>query len=171
MRWIRQARLKRREGDSAQGPSSENLVPLNVSVAPGAELASERLLLSVSKDYYQPARNLCLHYSETSSCAGDGARADGLVELDGNYFGLNEGTTLTNAQWLAQNLKPLGYGFFHIDEGYQYARGEYSTPNATLFLTVWPARNGKYSGMGLVPGIWTAPFEVSESFMGISESS
>lgn len=149
------------EGDSAQGPSSENLVPLNVSVAPGAELASERLLLSVSKDYYRQLETYAsiiqkLHHARVTAPV-----PMGWWSWTAYYYGLNEGATLTNAQWLAQNLKPLGYDFFHIDEGYQYARGEYSTPNATLFPHGMASPERKIRGMGLVPGIWTAPFEVS----------
>ena len=49
------------------------------------------------------------------------------------YFGLNEGAALSNAQWQAEHLNPYGYDLFHIDEGYQFARGEYTTPNATVF--------------------------------------
>ena len=77
------------------------------------------------------------------------------------YFGLSSGTALTNAQWESQHLKSLGYDFFHIDEGYQYARGEYSTPNATLFPDGLAGMEQKVTNLGLVPGIWTAPFEVS----------
>ena len=58
-------------------------------------------------------------------------------------------------------MKSLGYDFFHIDEGYQYARGEYSTPNATLFPNGLAGMEQKVTNLGLVPGIWTAPFEVS----------
>jgi len=78
------------------------------------------------------------------------------------YFGLNEGIALTNAHWLAQHLKPLGYQFFHIDEGYQYARGEYVTPDSTLFPSGMAALERKVRGEGLVPGVWTAPFQVSD---------
>jgi alpha-galactosidase len=78
------------------------------------------------------------------------------------YYGLNEGAAVTNAQWLAQYLKPLGYDFFYIDEGYQNARGEYSTPNATLFPLGMASLEDSVRGMGLTPGIWTAPFEVSD---------
>ncbi|MGH7997800.1 MAG: PKD domain-containing protein, partial [Opitutaceae bacterium] len=52
--------------------------------------------------------------------------------------------------------------FFHIDEGYQYARGEYTTPDATLFPNGVAPLERKVTGLGLTPGIWTAPFEVSE---------
>jgi len=62
-----------------------------------------------------------------------------------------------------QNLKPLGYTFFHMDEGYQFARGEYATPDAALFFPMaLPRWKRKAMTQGLVPGVWTAPFEVSE---------
>jgi hypothetical protein len=56
----------------------------------------------------------------------------------------------------------LGYTFVHIDEGYQYARGEYATPDASLFPDGLGALEHKVVAQGLTPGIWTAPFEVSE---------
>jgi hypothetical protein len=65
------------------------------------------------------------------------------------YFGLNEGAALTNAQWEAEHLKSLGYNIFHIDEGYQYARGEYITPNATCFRKV-----SQYSSIRCVGSGW-----------------
>jgi hypothetical protein len=149
------------QGDSAPSPSSENLVPLKLAVAPGAELASERLLLSVGKDYYRQLETYAsiiqnLHHARVTATV-----PMGWWSWTAYYYGLNEGAAVTNAQWLAQHLKSLGYDFFHIDEGYQYARGEYSTPNATLFPQGMASLERKILGMGLVPGIWTAPFEVS----------
>lgn len=78
------------------------------------------------------------------------------------YAGINEGEVLTNARWLAGHLKALGYDFFHIDEGYDYARGEYATPNAAQFPHGMCSVEQKICNWGLVPGIWTGPFEVSD---------
>jgi len=77
------------------------------------------------------------------------------------YTALDEGSALTNAQWMAENLKPLGYDYFHIDEGYSYARGEYSTPNARLFPHGMRMIGDEVRHLGLTFGIWTAPFEVT----------
>ena len=49
------------------------------------------------------------------------------------YYHVTENTVLTNAEWLKQNLASLGYRYFFVDEGYQYARGEYATPDAAEF--------------------------------------
>ncbi|MGA7245635.1 MAG: PKD domain-containing protein, partial [Terracidiphilus sp.] len=74
----------------------------------------------------------------------------------------NEGSAITNAQWLAENLKKSGYKYFQIDEGYQYARGEYATPDAKLFPRGLGYVADSVRANGLTFGVWTAPFEVSE---------
>jgi alpha-galactosidase len=75
--------------------------------------------------------------------------------------GTREGPTLTNLRWQAENLKDFGYKYFFIDEGYQYARGEYETANATQFPDGMAYVGRQICRQGLTMGIWTAPFEVS----------
>ncbi len=78
------------------------------------------------------------------------------------YYGaINEGETLTNGDWQAEHLKSLGYKYFQVDEGYQYARGEYTTPNATQFPDGMRFVGHHLTGEGLTFGVWTAPFEVT----------
>jgi len=95
------------------------------------------------------------------------ARADGSTPIGwwswtAYYFGLNQGTAGTNADWLAQNLKQFGYSYFQIDEGYQYARGEYTTADESLFPLGIAHIADLVRHDGLTFGVWTAPFEVSE---------
>lgn len=150
-----------KDDDTSMTSSSNNQAHLELPVSPGAELPSERLLLSVSADYYRQLEIYGsiirqLHHARVTTPA-----PMGWWSWTAYYFGLNEDMALTNARWMAQHLKSLGYNFFHIDEGYQYARGEYITPNATLFPHGMANVEQKIRGLGLVPGIWTAPFEVS----------
>jgi hypothetical protein len=150
------------EWGSLQDARPEDEIELQTPLAPGAELASEKLLLSVDSDYYHQLDTYGtlirqLHHPRVSA-----PTPMGWWSWTAYYFGLNSGTALTNAQWESQHLKSLGYDFFHIDEGYQYARGEYSTPNATLFPNGLAGMEQQVTNLGLVPGIWTAPFEVSE---------
>ena len=149
------------EWGSLHQAKPEDEIKLQTPLAPGAELASEKLLLSVDSDFYHQLDTYGtlihqLHHPRVSAPS-----PMGWWSWTAYYFGLNSGTALTNAQWESQNLKSLGYDFFHIDEGYQYARGEYSTPNATLFPNGLARMEQKVTNLGLVPGIWTAPFEVS----------
>lgn len=150
------------EENSLERSKPEDRVSLSLPLEPSATLSSERLLIGLSDDpvaqletYGRLIRDL--HHARVTAPV-----PLGWWSWTAYYFGLNDGAALTNAQWLAQNLKSYGYTFFHIDEGYQYARGEYSTPNAELFPNGLVPLEHKVTNLGLTPGIWTAPFEVSE---------
>jgi alpha-galactosidase len=150
------------EENSLQDSPQKDRVELSLNLAPGSELSSERMLFSISSDYHDQLETYAhlvrdLHHARITA-----PTPIGWWSWTAYYFGLNEGTALTNAQWLSQHLKPLGYTFFHMDEGYQYARGEYATPNASLFPQGVGALEHQVLKEGLTPGIWTAPFEVSE---------
>ncbi len=138
-------------------------VKLSLPVAPGQSLSSERVMFAAGPDYLQQlekygqaVRRLHhLHFSENDDPIG-------WWSWTAFYGGVNQGEVLANARWLAAHLKSLGYDYLHIDEGYNYARGEYSTANATQFPDgMWRVEH-KIASLGLVPAIWTAPFEVSE---------
>ncbi len=148
--------------NSLQDSPVDDQVELSLPLAPGGSLASERMLFSVSGDYHEQLETYGrlirdLHHARVSA-----PTPLGWWSWTAYYFGLNQGTALTNAEWLAQNLKPLGYTFVHMDEGYQYARGEYATADAASFPDGVGALEHKVVAEGLTPGIWTAPFEVSE---------
>lgn len=149
-----------KENSLKQSPPDDQ-IELSLPVAPGAGLDSERVLFGVSGDYHTLLETYgslirVLRHARVSS-----APVMGWWSWTAYYFGLNQGTALTNARWLAQHLKALGYQFFHIDEGYQYARGEYITPDSTLFPDGMAALERKIRSEGLIPGIWTAPLQVS----------
>jgi hypothetical protein len=125
-------------------------------------LSSEALAISICSDYHHQLETYGalirkLHHARVSAPS-----LMGWWSWTAYYFGLNEGAALTNAAWEAEYLKPFGYDIFHIDEGYQYARGEYGTPDARVFPNGLSAMEYRVRGLGLTPGIWTAPFEVSE---------
>jgi alpha-galactosidase len=139
----------------------ENLVELSLPVASGSEMVSERVMLQAGLGYH----NQLLAY-------GDAIRRLHQTRLSiespigwwswtAYYGAINEGETLTNADWLAEHLKALGYKYFQIDEGYQYARGEYITTNATQFPDGMRVVGHHIIGNGLTFGVWTAPFEVT----------
>jgi alpha-galactosidase len=149
------------EDNSLRGSPAKDQVELSLPIAPGESLPSETILISASKDYHAQLATYgslirSIHHARVSA-----PPLMGWWSWTAYYFGLNQGMALTNAEWESQHLKPYGYDVFHIDEGYQYARGEYTTPNATLFPDGMNPLEYKVRGLGLVPGIWTAPFEIS----------
>lgn len=150
------------EENSLEESAAADRITLNLPVAPGGALSSEALTLSVDRDYHRQLETYGglirrLHHARVMA-----PPLMGWWSWTAYYFGLDAGAAVTNAQWLAEHFERYGYTLFHIDEGYQYARGEYTTPNATLFPHGLVPVEYAVRGLGLTPGMWTAPFEVSQ---------
>jgi hypothetical protein len=136
-------------------------VRLNLPVPPGDSLSSERVMFAAGPDYLQELENYGKAVRRLYNLHFPQAAPIGWWSWTAFYAGVNEGEISTNARWLARHLLPLGYDYFHIDEGYAYARGEYTTPNATQFPHgMWSVEH-EIANLGLVPAVWTAPFYVS----------
>jgi alpha-galactosidase len=136
-------------------------IELSLPLNPGEEMSSERVMFAVGTDYLGQLRAYGsairrLHHARVSSVI-----PIGWWSWTAYYAAINEGETLANADWLSQHLNSLGYNFFQIDEGYQYARGEYVTANATQFPDGMRFVAHHILRDGLTVGLWTAPFEVS----------
>jgi alpha-galactosidase len=137
-------------------------VQLSLPVEPGKELSSETVMFAAGGDYHAQleaygAAVRRLHHARVSS-----QPPMGWWSWTAFYGGITQGEVLTNADWLAKHLESLGFNFCHIDEGYDYARGEYITANATQFPDGMRKLGYQITRMGLHLGVWTAPFEVSE---------
>lgn len=148
--------------ESLRGDPASDQIPLSLPVAPGKEVSSEALAFSVSQDYHAQLENYgeairVLHHPRIPSTA-----PWGWWSWTAYYFGLSQGTGLSNAQWLSQHLKDLGFNYFHIDAGYAYDDGEYATPNATLFPDGLRQFGHQLCELGLTLGMWTAPFRVAQ---------
>lgn len=141
---------------------AEDRIQLSLPLPPGGDLNSERILFSVSRDYHNQLETYGRIVRELHHARVDAPTPMGWWSWTAYYSGLHQGAAQTNAEWLAQQLKPLGYKFFHIDEGYSYARGEYLTADANAFPDGLAAFEHRVLQLGLTPGLWTAPFEVSE---------
>jgi alpha-galactosidase len=149
-----------KEFDLKDSPADDQ-VELSLPVKPGEDMVSERLMFEGGPDYHtqllaygDAVRRL--HHARVSS-----ETPIGWWSWTVYYGAINEGETLTNGDWQAEHLKSFGYKYFQIDEGYQYARGEYTTPNATQFPDGLRFVGHHLTGEGLTFGVWTAPFEVT----------
>jgi hypothetical protein len=149
-----------KEFDMKNAPA-EDLIELSLPLAPGGDMRSERLLVEAGPDYH----GQLLAYGEAIRRLHHARVAVdtpiGWWSWTAFYGGINEGETLANADWQAEHLKALGYKYFQIDEGYQYARGEYATANATQFPDGLRFVGNRITADGLTFGIWTGPFEVT----------
>jgi alpha-galactosidase len=149
------------ESELREGPA-ENLIELSIPLAAGESISSERVMVAAGGDYHSQLDNYGaaireLHHSRVS--------ADNMLgwwSWTAFYTKITQGAALTNAQWLAEHLKTLGYDYFHIDLGYEYSRSEYATPNASQFPRgMWDITH-RVGRLGLKVGVWTAPFDVGE---------
>lgn len=149
------------ESGLRKGPA-ENLIELSLPVSPAGTISSERLMFAVGNDYYRQLDNYgaAIRVLQHSRISPDNLL--GWWSWTAYYARISEGNLWTNAQWLAEHLKNLGYDYFHLDLGYGYARGEYDTPNASKFPRGMVPLTHKVCRLGLKMGFWTAPFEVSD---------
>jgi len=141
---------------------AEDQIELDLPLKAGQDMTSELLMFEAGPDYHDQL----LAY-------GDAVRRWRHARVSSEtpigwwswtvYYGaINEGETLSNADWQAAHLKSLGYKYLQVDEGYQYARGEYATPNATQFPDGMRFVGQHVIGEGLTFGVWTAAFEVTK---------
>jgi alpha-galactosidase len=149
-----------KEFDLKSGPA-ENQLELNLPIEPGSKFVSERLMLEAGPDYHSQLMAYGdairkLHHARVAA-----QTPIGWWSWTAYYGAINEGETLANADWQAAHLKALGYNFFQVDEGYQYARGEYETANATQYPDGMRFVGHHVVGDGLLFGVWTAPFQVT----------
>jgi hypothetical protein len=150
------------ENNSLRNSPKEDRVELSLPLPPGAALSSEPIALSLSRDYHMQLESYgalirALHHARVSA-----PTPLGWWSWTAYYFGITDGAALSNAQVLAAHLKDFGYNFFHIDEGYQFARGDYTSPVAHKFPNGVKHLEDQVRALGLTPGIWTAPFEIAE---------
>jgi hypothetical protein len=150
-----------KEESLRDSPPAEQ-VSLSLPVLVGASLSSERLMFAVGTDYLAQLEQYGHAIKLLHKARVDTPTPLGWWSWTAYYFGLNQGAAVTNAEWLAENLKSSGYNYFQIDEGYQYARGEYTTHDANLFPRGLGYVADAVRRTGLTFGVWTAPFEVSE---------
>ncbi len=149
-----------KEFDLKDSPADDQ-IELSLPLKPGEDMTSERLMFEAGPDYHDQllAYGDAIrrwHHARVSS-----ETPIGWWSWTVYYGAINEGEVLSNGDWQAEHLKSLGYKYFQIDEGYQYARGEYVTPNATQFPDGMRFVGHYLTGKGLTFGVWTAPFEVT----------
>ncbi|HEY4740873.1 MAG TPA: PKD domain-containing protein, partial [Candidatus Acidoferrales bacterium] len=150
------------EESGIRNAPAQNRIELSLPLAPDATMSSERLMFAAGGDYHAQLEAYGAAIRDLHHARVTGDNLLGWWSWTAFYHKITAGDVLTNAQWLAQHLKSFGYNYFHIDEGYQYARGEYATPDATRFPNGMFDLEHEIGHLGLTQGIWTAPFEATD---------
>lgn len=148
--------------DQAAAYPASNNVPLNVEAKPGEILRSEAVMFAIGSDYHRQLEMYGNTVRIQNKARVTTPTPIGWWSWTAFYYGVTQANVMTNAEWLAQNLKPLGYRYFQVDEGYGYARGEYATSDKRAFPDGMSFVGEQVRGLGLTFGVWVAPFQVSE---------
>lgn len=139
----------------------QDAIDLSLPLDEGQSMSSERVMMTTGSDYHSQLLEYGEAIRKLHNARVSAQNLMGWWSWTPYHMAINEGAAFTNAQWLAENLKSYGYKYFFIDEGYQYARGEYATANARLFPDGMRVIGQRVNDLGLIFGVWTAPFEVS----------
>lgn len=148
--------------ETEQGYPSTNNVTLKLRAAQGESINSEPLMFAIGRNYHEQLDNYGRAIRFLHKALVTTPTPIGWWSWTAFYYGVSQGTVLTNAEWLAQNLESLGYKYFQVDEGYQYARGEYATADGKAFPHGMAFVGDQVRKHGLTFGVWVAPFQVSE---------
>jgi len=149
-------------GDQSEGFPNGHPDVFRLQAGAGASIDSERLMFAIGPDYHAQLENYGRAIRILYKAPVTTQNPIGWWSWTAFYYGISQNTVLTNAAWMAQNLESIGYRYFQVDEGYQYARGEYATPDGKLFPNGVGNTAHTAENQGITFGLWVAPFEVSD---------
>jgi hypothetical protein len=139
---------------------AETVLNPGFTLGKGQSISSGRFMINVAKDPY-------LALEDYASMMGLLHPAPAGSEVNGwcNWFytldHFSEEEIISNAAFAARYLKPYGMETIQIDEGFQRLHGEWQGNSRFPHGLKWLADTIKR--LGMKPGIWIAPFVVSES--------
>jgi len=141
-------------------PEGDDRVELRLALHPQQSIAAERLQFSVSRDYHEQLETYGRFIRDLHHARVSGPTLMGWWSWTAYYRELTEGSVLANAEWESQQLRSLGYDYFHVDSGYEYAPGEFHVANASRFPRGMRRVAYDIRGLGLKLNLWLAPFYV-----------
>lgn len=149
----------RREKSGAISLTAESVFAGGFVVEPGAEISSEPFILNISLDPYTALET----YAEMMGIL-QSARVSSVLNGWCSWFYTYEHVTeeevLRNAEFAARELVPFGLEYIQVDEGFQRWHGEWEGNDKFPHGMKWLA--DRIRGLGLKPGIWLAPYIISE---------
>jgi len=148
--------------DQSRNYPPGNDVPLRLQAPAGTSVSAEPLMFAIGSDYHAQLENYGRAIRILHKALDTKSTPIGWWSWTAYYYGVTQNTVIANADWLAQNLLSVGYNYCFVDEGYQYARGEYATADGKGFPHGMGYVTRHAQDEGLTFGVWVAPFEMSE---------
>lgn len=141
------------------GLRAEAVLAKAFTLMPGQSVRSGRFMLNLAPDPYTALES----YADALGRAGS-ARTHSIVNGWCNWFvtyeSITEAEVLHNARFAARELKPFGFEYVQIDEGFQRWHGDWEGNAKFPHGMKWLA--DRLRALGLKPGLWLAPYVISE---------
>jgi hypothetical protein len=138
---------------------TESVFAEGTELNPGQAISSGRFIINIAKDPYTALE-------EYAGIMGliNNSRVKSIVNGWCNWFYTYEFVTeeeiVRNAEYASHYLKQYGLEYIQIDEGYQKYHGDWEGNDRFPHGMKWLA--DKIKGYGLKPGLWLAPYVISE---------
>lgn len=128
-------------------------------LGPGQTISSGRFMIALAADAYSALEQYAdamgkVHPRRNRSIV------NGWCEWFYTYEFITEDEVIRNAEYAAKHLKPFGFEYIQIDEGYQRYHGDWEGNERFPHGMKWLAERIK--SVGLQPGLWLAPYVISE---------
>ncbi len=127
---------------------------------PGQVISSDRFMIYAAENPYASLEGYAAIFGKINK-----ARTKSIVNGWCNWFytldKVNEDEIIKNSEFISTHLKQYGMEYIQVDEGFQKCHGEWEGNDRFPHGMKWLA--GKIKELGLKPGLWVAPYVVSES--------
>lgn len=153
-----QIEVQRRSGDGIE-LAGQSVLAKGFVLEPGQTARSNRFMLTIGPNPYAALEQ----YAEAMGRL-QGARTrsvvNGWCEWFYTFEHVTEEEVVRNAEFAARALKPYGLEYIQVDEGFQRWHGDWEGNARFPRGMKWLA--DRIRGLGLKPGIWLAPYVISE---------
>jgi hypothetical protein len=138
---------------------TESVFSPGFTLKPGGSIGSNRFMINIADNPYSSLET----YSQVMGILNSG-RVNSIVNGWCSWFytfdHVNEDEVIRNAEFVSRNLKRFGLEYIQIDEGFQRFHGDWEGNEKFPHGMKWLA--DKIKSYGLKPGLWLAPYVVSE---------
>jgi len=126
---------------------------------PGQAISAGRFMINISNDPYTALEGFAEIMGKVNKSRSS-SPLNGWCSWFYTYEFVTEDEVLRNAEFVSKHLQNYGLDYIQIDEGFQKYHGEWEGNERFPHGMKWLA--GRIKDYGLKPGLWLAPFVISE---------
>lgn len=137
---------------------AESLFANEFVLKPGASVSSDRLIFNVASNPFTALETYAQAMADVHKVRLNPI-INGWCTWSYAYGAFNEDEVIRQAEFAAKHLKPYGFEYMQLDDGFYRALGDWEGNEKFPHGMKWMA--DKIREIGLKPGIWLAPFAIA----------